>query len=125
MTIKQAIEQVDALKYNTYSMAEKIAWLSQLDWDVKRNILELYEGSKYHGNFYGYDQETDPETQLLVPPPYDQMYLRWLEAQIDYQNGEYERYNASILLFNNAFESFERYHKRHHMPVSVGQRFLF
>lgn len=123
MTIREALERVDELQYNTYSAAEKIAWLSQLDWDVKRNVLELHQNGS--GGFWGYDQQTDPETLLLVPSPYDQVYLHWLEAQINYHNGETERYNASIILFNNAMEAFAKYHKRTHMSLSKGNRFRF
>lgn len=124
MTIREAIERTDALKYNNYSMAEKIAWLSQLDMDIKKNILDLHEGGCFC-SFWGYSQDTAPETRLLVPAPYDQIYLRWLEAQIDYHNGEFDRYNASIILYNNAFDSYAAYYKRNHMPLSRGSRFLF
>lgn len=123
MTIRQAIERTDALKFNTYTTADKILWLSQLDWDITRNILEAHQGYNRFG-FFGYDADTDPETVLLAPEPYDQMYLRYLESQIDYHNGEMERYNISAALFNNLYESYANYYKRSHMPVSQG-RFCF
>lgn len=124
MTIRNAIESTDALKYNTYTTSEKVSWLSQLDWDIKRNILDLHEGSSNWG-FFGYDDNTEQDVHMLAPAPWDQMYLRWLEAQIDYHNGENERYNASILRFNDIYQDYAAYYRRTHMPKSAGSRFLF
>lgn len=123
MTIRQAIDRVDALKFNTYHQTDKIQWLSRLDWNILHGILELHDGT--NTDFTGYDDNTDPNTQLLVPPPYDEVYIRWLEAQIDYHNGEYDKYNASITMYNTAFEAFANYYKRSHMPKPKGSRFLF
>ena len=53
------------------------------------------------------------------------MYIRWLEAQIHYTNGEYNKYNNAIIMFNTQFESYESYYTRNHMPLSRGRRFLF
>lgn len=124
MTIRGAIDRNDGLKYNTYTNAEKIMWLSQLDWDIKKNILDRYANSGHWG-FWGYTEDTDPETQLLVPAPWDQMYLRWLEAQIDYHNGETERYNMSIVRFQDMYNDFAAYYGRTHMPLMAARRFLF
>lgn len=124
MTILEAISRTDALKFNTYTDAEKIAWLSKLDSMLKRHILDTHEGSE-GATFCGYTDKTDRNTQLLARSPYDEMYLRWLEAQIDLANGEYEKYNASILMFNAEYEAFENDYNRTHRPLSAGRRFVF
>lgn len=124
MKIIEAIERTDSLLFNTYDMADKVAWLSKLDAMVKRHIIDTYEGSEQI-IFGGYAEDTDQETVLLVPAPYDEMYIRWLEAQIHYTNGEYGKYNNAILMFNTEYETFASYYNRNHMPVSRGKRFLF
>lgn len=124
MTIHNAITRTDTLKYNTYEHAEKIAWLSKLDWMIKRNIIDTHEGGETVP-FGGYDADTDTMAELLAPAPYDEVYLRWLEAQIDLANGEIDKYNASITLFNAEYEAFENYYNRNHLPLSAGKRFLF
>ena len=124
MTIHEAIERTDSLKFNTYSQSDKVDWLSRLDWSIKRHILDTHEGGA-GASFSGYGDNTDVETVLLVPPPYDEVYLRWLEAQIDYHNGEYDRYNAAIVMYNMAFETYEKYYKQNHRPIGKGKRFLF
>ncbi len=124
MTIKEAISRLDALKYNTYTGEEKIEWLSRLDGMIKSQILDAHEGAG-DVTFDGYDESTDPDTALLVQPPYDEVYLRWMEAQIDYHNGEYDRYNASILLFNTEYEAYSAWYLRTHLPKRGGRRFRF
>ena len=102
MTIIEAINQVDALKINTYSQADKIEWLSRVDGMIKKLIIDTHEGGD-EVEFIGYNSETNLDTELLVPHPYDELYIRWLEAQIDYANAEYGKYNNSITTYNAAF----------------------
>lgn len=124
MKIIDAINRLDSLKQNTYSQSDKIRWLSTLDWMVKKQVIDNHEGAD-EVIFTGYDKETDVNTELLVPTPYDEMYLRWLEAQIDYTNGEYRKYNNSITVFNTLFDAFASYYTRDNMPIHSGRRFLF
>lgn len=124
MTIAEVIYRVDALKPNIYTTEDKVRWLSTLDKRVKAKIINAHENQN-PVYFYGYESDVDQDTILLVPPPYDEMYLRWLEAQIDYHNSEDDRYNNAIMLFNNAYDDFKRHYTRTHMPVSKGDRFVF
>ena len=124
MTIAEAISKVDALKPNTYTPGDKVDWLSTLDHRVKRQIIDAHECND-PVFFYGYDSLIDQDMELLVPAPYDEMYLRWLEAMIEYHNSEDERYNQAITLFNNAYEGYKKHYTRTHMPISNGNRFTF
>jgi hypothetical protein len=124
MTIAEVISKVDSLKPNTYAKEDKVEWLSNLDARVKTQIIDAHESCDCF-QFYGYDNELDQDTELLVPAPYDEMYLRWLEAMIDYNNSEEDRYNNSIVLFNNAYEGYKKHYTRTHMPISHGKRFVF
>ena len=124
MKIIQAINRLDALIFNTYTKSDKVEWLSKLDTMVKKQIIDAHE-SVDDGAFSGYDDRTDPNTELLVPAPYDEMYLRWMEAQLHYYNGEYDKYNNSIIMFNTTYEAYQAYYTRNHLPVIRGRRFLF
>ena len=122
MKIIDAIIGTDSLKHNTYTQTDKVQWLSRLDWMVKKQIIDTHEGAEAV-EFKGYDDSTDIETELLVPAPYDEVYLRWMEAQIDYYNGEYGRYNNSIDMFHTAYDSYRNYYNKTHMPI--GKRFKY
>lgn len=124
MTIIEAINRLDALKFNTYTQDDKVEWLSRLDSAVKLQIIDNHSGEE-NIPFSGYDKDTPLDTVLLVPTPYDEVYLRWMEAQIDYHNGEYDKYNNAIIMFNTAFDDYHKYYIRSHAPVQRGQRFLF
>lgn len=122
MTIIQAINNVDAIKANTYPQDMKVRWLSSVDSMVKRLIIDVHEGAD-QVTFEPYHADTDTGTQLLVPEPFDEMYQRYLEAQIDLANGEIARYNNAIELFNTAFKAYSSYYTRTHMPKGTPLRF--
>ena len=124
MTILEAITRVDAVKPNSYSQTEKIYWLSVLDGTVKAEIIDTHEGAEAV-SFSGYNENTVLTTELLIPAPYDEVYIRYLEMQIDYANGEYNKYNNSMIMYNTAYSAYERHYNREHMPVSRGRRFIF
>lgn len=122
MTIMDAINRIDNLKPNRYDLVEKIKWLSTLDKRIMCDIVSRYEGSEdvVHN---GYTEESALTTELLAHAPHDEIYLYWLEAQIDYWNGEYSKYNNSIEMFNTAFKAFATHYNRTHMPR--GKKFKF
>lgn len=124
MTILEAIARVDAVKLNVCKQSEKIKWLSELDGTVKNEIIDTHEGGE-GVTFSGYTEDTNLNTVLLVPAPYDEVYIHFLEMRIDYANNEYGKYNNSMMMYNSAYSAFEKHYNRDHMPISRGSRFLF
>lgn len=124
MTIIEAINRIDNIKPNTYSQEEKVQWLSTLDGTIKKEVIDTHEGAEAV-SFHGYTANTPLTTVLLVPAPYDQIYISYLEMQIDYANAEYGKYKNSMSVYNQEFASFERYYNRENKPISRGKRFLF
>jgi hypothetical protein len=124
MTILDAISRIDRLKPNSYSTPDKVRWLSTLDGIVRTEIIDTHEGGE-DVVFKGYTDDTPLTTELLIPAPYDEVYIHYLEMQIDYANGEHVKYNNSAIAYNSALSSFEKYYNRENMPKSHGRRFLF
>lgn len=122
MKIIEAINGIDSLNHNTYTEQDKVQWLSRVDWMVKKHVIDTHEGAE-EVTFTGYDDMTDHNTELLVPAPHDELYLRWMEAQIHYHNGEYGKYNNAIEMFNTTYEDYKRYYNRTHMPK--GKQFKY
>lgn len=123
MTIIEAINQIDSLKPNTYSQSDKVRWLSVLDGRVKAEIIDTHEGA-VDTAFNGYNEETPLDTELLIPYPHDEVYTLWLEAQIDYADNEYGRYNNSMAMFNTTYSAYERYYNRNNMPKGKNIKFF-
>ena len=122
MKLMKAIAKIDSLKQNTYDRSEKIAWLSELDGMVKRQIIDTHEGGS-QVPFSGYDLSTPDEQELLVSAPFAEMYLLWLEGKIDYYNGDYTRFNNAMTLFDAAYKAFGDDYTRTHIPLGTGGRF--
>ena len=130
MRLQQAMDRVDEMRPNMQDQALKIAWLSELDgliWQelIKKHWMTVEEFDSYPKDENGlpvmpsYDEDTDPEQKLLVPAPYDNIYVYWLMAKIDEQTLEQEKYNNDRMLFNGSWESFSDYWTRNHMPISA------
>jgi len=116
MTIHDCLVRLDNSKYNDFSDFEKIAWLSLLEGRVYHEVLNTQEGGPEE-YFIGYCEDTDRDTPLLASGPYEDIYLRYLETEIDYCNGEIEKYNNSSTLFQAAWAAFVNHYNRTHMPL--------
>lgn len=123
MKISEAISQVDSLKSNAYGQEDKLRWLSELDWRIKREIIDTHEGGG-ETPFYGYTGETSLETELLAPAPYDILYVRWMEAMIDYHNGELRKYGNSSAMFNSAYADFAAWYNRNVPPLKARMNYF-
>lgn len=121
MKIIEAINKLDDLKPNGYTQSAKIAWLSELDGKIKLEVIDTHENGD-DVVFNGYTDD-DIDTELLVPAPYDTLYISWLEAQIDYHNHEYTSYNNDMLMFNTKLSDFTAQYNRVNMPK--GKKFLY
>lgn len=111
MTVSEAIAWVDDKKPNGYAREDKESWLRE----VEAMARELY--GRYR------EAPELPEEALSLPAPYDRAYLRYLEAQIDYVNGEYGRYNNAMELFNTLWQEYARLYCRTHTPKAAASRY--
>ena len=113
VTARWVLSQVDELAPGGFSDEQKLHWLAQAE-----GFCALELGKK------GPSMLCD-NTVLTVEMPYDGLYCRYVEAQIHYHNGEYDKYNNAIIMFNTAYEAYQAYYTRNHLPVVRGRRFLF
>ena len=121
MTIIDAINRIDSLKPNGYTQSDKVKWLGGLDGRIHAEVIDLYEGGAEYAE---YTDETPITKELLVKSPYDEVYLYWLEAQIDYWNGEYAKYNNSMDMFNTAYDAFAKHYNRTHKHKTTKFKFF-
>jgi hypothetical protein len=119
MTIIEAINGIDALKPNQYTQEQKIEWLSKIDGLIKEQVVDTHEGGV---DIESIDYSIVPiNTKLLIPAPYDEIYLHYLTMKIDYAMGEYQKYNNSAQVYNTALQEYKRWYNREHMPKSVAK----
>lgn len=116
MTIRQAIARFDTLYPNEITYEQKLAWLSELDGMVYEEILSFYKEAPPTA-FTGYILATPGDTQLLVPFPYEKIYIEYLSAMSELVRGNAERYNNAAALYANTFDAFAADYNRTHTPL--------
>lgn len=125
MTIQQALDHIDECKPNMFSYAQKLFWLNEADMQVYTEIISQHEGLPEGYTFTGYNLETDPDTVLLVPDVYADLYQHALARKMDWANGETDKYNTNTILFNTRFQELGDYWTRTHMPKMPVKQFSF
>lgn len=142
MTIGKAIETVDRLRPNHFQRIDKVRWLSEVDALIWHDLIATHEQPVQHVRegecegwvpdpcdppqhvrhvgIEGYPEDAPDDTELLVKFPHDTLYLRYLESQIDLNNGEITKYNNSRSLFNSAYMTYTDWYNRTHMPAQAG-----
>ena len=123
MTIQEALDTTDELKPNMMSPRLKMKFLTEIEQLIHGEIVLRHEHTEAQHARPVYTEETDPQTVLLVPDPYSDVYPKYLLTQIDRQNQEDARYNVDRALFENAYETMSDWWTREHMPVSRVRQF--
>ena len=115
MTIREAIDEVTNIRPAAYDDSFMVKWLSRCEAYLDQEIVRRYQGACKP--FHGFPSDVDENTKLLAWEPHDSLYVHWLEAQIHYANGDIDKYNNAITMFNTEVESFRREYARRHKPL--------
>lgn len=108
-TLGQIVAEIDRLKLNTYGGEEKTDWVNQLQGMIRRDAW-LRPGGK------SLDWTEDQQTPLLLEDSWSGLYTSWLGAQIDFHNGEYDKYQNAMELFNAQWRGYVAWYCNTHHP---------
>lgn len=61
--------------------------------------------------------DENDNTDLLVGPPYDGLYLRYLCAQLDLMAQEYDSASTEMTVFTGLYGEFAKWYRRKHLPA--------
>ena len=123
MTLNDAITRYKEMRTSTkLSQEQMIDAISRLDKLVNINIYATHEGGER--DFSGYDPDGDLSLELLVPSPYDDMYIDWLDCQGELLARDYKRYNSAATVYDAKFQKFSADYNRTHMPVQKKRRYF-
>lgn len=114
MRIGEALQFVDSVKPNAYTEEQKLRWLNDCEGMVQTQVL-LFAPVE----IACYSLPGDRDTELLVEKPYDKLYLSYLYAMIDFANGEYNKYQNSMQMFNAEFSEFMRWFAGIYRPADT------
>ena len=118
MTAAQALIRADLTRPNELEPELKLGWLAALDGQIRQTLHLTHEGC---AEAAARPVPEDPEAELPVPPPWDELYLRYLVMRIDLENGELERYNADAACFNRAWRDYAAHYVRTHRPLGAAK----
>ena len=104
MTVTQAISNAVTVTGQVFDTDTLRRWLSELDGQL---AFDLYGADTWTA--YCAD---DDGVLLLVPYPWDGLYVHYLEAQTYYANGEYDRAANARAQYDNALGEFKRFVQR-------------
>ena len=93
MKINRLVGLLAELTPNAYSDSVVLMWISQCENSILTDIFLVApeETAEY---------EEVTEQALLVPHPYDKLYLPYLQAQVAHANQEYDLYANLMALYN-------------------------
>lgn len=113
-TLKSVIEYVDEIKPNAFSDAAKTQWVNECEGLVQTEVLLVADTELIS---YSYDADKDKE--LLVKHPHVKIYWAYLTAMIDFANGEYNKYQNTMQMFNAFFSEYMRWFALWYHPADT------
>lgn len=128
MQIKDVFARIDEVLANDWSKEIKIAWLNDIELQVKEEVFDTHEMSAEDAlraaAFTGYTVETPEDTVLLAKDPHSVLYQYYLEAQIARANGDRSQQQDATQLFDNAYLTYRRFINRTCRPKPQMHSFL-
>ena len=122
MTVREAIAYLDDVKPNAFTEAVKLRWINQIEGRLASEVFLMAPPEM--GQFDYTADEMDHG--LLLDAPYDDIYTWWLQAQADLANGEYDRAQNTMTVFNDTWHDFVRWFCQRYDPaqgyISEGKR---
>ena len=115
MIIAKVIENVKRKKEGyDISDAQIIESISRIEGEIVEDVMKGREGEEAADGFAGYDADTDRNTELIAPAPYDRIYEEFAAAQIDMLYEDAQRYEMSAGAFNETLRELRRTWWRDH-----------
>lgn len=106
-TLQQALTRIDAICPNAWDETAKLLWLNECENMIQTRILGTAPEQ-----CITYDADTDRSTKLLVPAPFDRLYVYYVIAMCDYAAHETAHYTDSMMLFNAALDEYAKWYQR-------------
>jgi hypothetical protein len=113
-TLKSVIEYVDEIKPNAFSNEAKTQWVNECEGLVQTEVLLLADTE-----LISYSYDTDKNKELLVKHPHVKIYWAYLTAMIDFANGEYNKYQNTMQMFNAFFSEYMRWFALWYHPADT------
>ena len=112
MTVSELMAYVDSVKPNAFSDSDKLVWLNEIEARIQTEVM-----LRWQGEMEQYTLPEDKDTELLLSPPHTAVYRYWLQSMIDFENGEYDKYQNTSGMFNAAWSAFVAWFAESYRPA--------
>lgn len=119
MTAAQIIDRYNDERKSTIPDDRKLKYLEEIERQiVEETVLthELPEDLK-DVDWGTYFDAWDMDAEMLVPPPWDQLYIHYLDMKAAWGQRETKNLNMATTLFNDAMISFNGWYNRNNRPL--------
>lgn len=123
MKINRALEIINQTHPSEYDRDTMVGWLSDLDKRAYEIMLRHEMDAPV--DFGGYNGDTDGDTEMLIPSPYDEIYPQYLDMKVSLADRDYPYYNNAAVLFEGMWREYTAYVNRTYMPVERNRLFNF
>lgn len=107
MLVKEAIQKVKERKPNAYNDEALLDYINEIEAMIQRELyLETPE------QIVQYEYPDGLEEELILPTPYNMIYVTYVIMMIQYNQEEYTAYNNSNALFQTEYQEAQKYFNR-------------
>ena len=110
--LQSVLEMIDSIKPNAFSDEAKTAWINEVEGLVQTEVFLLAVEDVVQ-----YKWPENSGATLLAKPPHDKIYWVYLSAMVDFGNGEYDKYQNTMQMFNQFFGEYMRWYARTYNPA--------
>lgn len=104
MTVNEALAKVKDRKPNAYNDESLNDWLNECEAMVQRELLLTVPDE-----IVQYAWPDDRDTELILPKPYDALYVSYIKMMIEYVQEEYTAYNNTNAMFQVQYQKAQGY----------------
>jgi len=107
MTVNDVLARVKDRKPNAYNDESLCDWLNECEAIVQRGLFLTVPET-----IVQYEWPKDRDAELILPRPYDALYISYVIMMIQYAQEEYTAYNNTNMMFESQWDKAQQYYNR-------------
>ena len=120
MTVAAMIEQFNTERPNSVEDSLKMEWLRKCEANLIDSVIllrRIEEGERTAEEWQEYLDTYNFDTEMILPEPYDDLYIYFLDARMSLNNNDKVRTNIATRLYDNALLTWKQKYNREHLPI--------
>ena len=114
MTVKDCIDFVNDVKPHAFAPYTLLVWLGELECRIAAEIFRMAPAELTQFRYTADKQNYE----LLLDPPWDEIYTAFLIAKVDSKNGEFNRLSTAAQAFNRKWNELSAYMANLYEPAN-------